>query len=110
MARNGSGIYENQHNLVKTARNFDASPIVTTGMPQDPYFGSKREVFQVGSASFGPDFPTQSSYPTLVGLIGTYYDYGVCYWWYLDKYGVSLYDSILDESIQWIKSMHQSIR
>ena len=46
MARNGSGIDENQHNLVKTARNFDASPAVTTGMPQDPFFfavpGSKR--------------------------------------------------------------------
>ena len=27
----------NQHNLVKTARNFDASPAVTTGMPQDPF-------------------------------------------------------------------------
>ena len=39
MARNGSGIYENQHNLVKMARNFDASPAVTTGMRQDPYVG-----------------------------------------------------------------------
>ena len=36
--RNGSGIDKNQHNLVKTARNFDASPAVTTGMRQDPYF------------------------------------------------------------------------
>ena len=44
MARNGSGMDENQHNLVKMARNFDASPAVTTGMPQDPYLGSKREV------------------------------------------------------------------
>ena len=41
-ARNGSGMDENQHELVKTARNFNASPAVTTGMPQDPYFGSKR--------------------------------------------------------------------
>ena len=36
IARNGSGIYENQHNLVKMARNFDASPAVTTGMRHDP--------------------------------------------------------------------------
>ena len=34
-ARKGSGIDEIQHNLVKTARNFDASPAVTTGMRQD---------------------------------------------------------------------------
>ena len=33
---------EIQHELVKMARNFDASPAVTTGMPQDPYFGPKR--------------------------------------------------------------------
>ena len=33
---------ENQHNLVKMARNFDASPAVTTGMPQDPFLVSKR--------------------------------------------------------------------
>ena len=42
IARNGSGIDENQHNLVKTAQNFDASPAVTTGMRQDPYLVSKR--------------------------------------------------------------------
>ena len=39
LARNGSGMNENQHNLVKTARNFDASPAVTTGRPQDPILG-----------------------------------------------------------------------
>ena len=33
---------ENRYNLIKTVRNFDASPAVTTGMPQDPYFGPKR--------------------------------------------------------------------
>ena len=49
LARNGSGMDEYQHNLVKTARNFDASPAVTMGMRQDSYFvsvytvsGSKR--------------------------------------------------------------------
>ena len=36
MARNESGIDENQHNLVKTIRNCDASPAATTGMRQDP--------------------------------------------------------------------------
>ena len=30
-----------QHELVKMARNFDASPAVTMGMPRDPYFGQK---------------------------------------------------------------------
>ena len=35
-ARNGSGIDENQHKPVKIARNFDASPAVTTGKRQDP--------------------------------------------------------------------------
>ena len=35
---------ENQHKLVKTDRNFDASPAVTTEMCQDPYFGPKRRV------------------------------------------------------------------
>jgi len=35
---------ENQHNLVKMARSFDASPAVTTGEPQETYFGSKRKV------------------------------------------------------------------
>ena len=33
---------ENQNNLVKMTQHFDASPAVTMGMPQDPYFGSKR--------------------------------------------------------------------
>ena len=42
IARNGLGIYENQHNLVETARNCDASPAVTTGMPQDRFLVSKR--------------------------------------------------------------------
>ena len=36
LARNGSGMDENQHNLVKTAQNFDASPAVTMGMRHDP--------------------------------------------------------------------------
>ena len=38
-------MHENQHNLVKDVKvpqNFDASPAVTTGMPQDPYFGTFR--------------------------------------------------------------------
>ena len=35
-ARNESEIDENQHNLVKMARNFNASPAVMTGMRQDP--------------------------------------------------------------------------
>ena len=52
MSRNGSGIYENQHNLVKTARNFDASPAATTGMPQDPFLVSKR-VETARSAAWG---------------------------------------------------------
>ena len=45
-ARNGSGMDENQHNLVKMLQKFDASPAVTTGMPQDPYF----EPFRVETA------------------------------------------------------------
>ena len=52
IARNGSGIYENQHNLVKMARNFDASPAVTTGRPQDPFLVSKR-VETARSAAWG---------------------------------------------------------
>ena len=44
IARNGSGIDENQHNLVKTAQNCDASPAVTTGMRQDPQNGPKQAV------------------------------------------------------------------
>ena len=51
-ARSGSGIYENQHNLVKPGRNFDASPAVTTGMPQDPYLRLKR-VETARSAAWG---------------------------------------------------------
>ena len=57
LARNGSGMDENQHNLVKMARNFDASPAVTTGRPQDPYVVSKREVsgsVRPVSVRFGP--------------------------------------------------------
>ena len=46
LARNGSGMHENQHNLIKMTQNFDASPAVTTGMPQDPYF----EPFRVETA------------------------------------------------------------
>ena len=52
IARNGSGMDENQHNLAKTARNFDASPAVTTGMPQDPFLVSKR-VDTARSAAWG---------------------------------------------------------
>ena len=56
MARNGSGIHENQHELVRIARNFGASPAVTTGGPQDPYFWSKLNVSSwIGQA--GPDRP-----------------------------------------------------
>ena len=36
IARTGSGMYENQDNLIKIAENFDASPAVTTGRPRDP--------------------------------------------------------------------------
>ena len=36
-AQNGSGMDENQHNLITLAQNFNASPAVTTGMPQDHY-------------------------------------------------------------------------
>ena len=35
MARNGSGMDGKHHNLVKTDRDVDASPAVTTGRPQD---------------------------------------------------------------------------
>ena len=47
-----SGIDENQHNLVKMARNFDASPAVTTGMPQDLFLVSKR-IETARSAAWG---------------------------------------------------------
>ena len=50
LARNGSGMDENQHNLVKI--NFDASPAVTTGLLQDPYFGPFR-VETARSAAWG---------------------------------------------------------
>ena len=39
-----SRIYENRHNLAEIARNFDASPALTTGARQNLYFGSKCEV------------------------------------------------------------------
>ena len=39
--RNRSGMQENQHDLVKMIRAFDASPAMTTGMRQDHYFVSK---------------------------------------------------------------------
>ena len=61
MARNGSGIDENQRNLVKTARNFDASPAVTMGMRQDPYFESKREVSGSVRPVSGRTFPASSA-------------------------------------------------
>ena len=41
---------ENQHNLVKTARNFDASPAVTSGNEPGPLFWSVLEGSGAGSA------------------------------------------------------------
>ena len=40
LARNGAVMEENQDNLVKIARSFDASPAATMGMCQDNYFGA----------------------------------------------------------------------
>ena len=51
-ARNVSGMHENQHNLINMTQNFDASPAVTKGMPQDPYFGPFR-VETAKSAAWG---------------------------------------------------------
>ena len=40
-------MFGNQHNLAKTARNFDASPAATTGMRQDNFVGVKTGILGV---------------------------------------------------------------
>ena len=44
LARNRSGMVENQHNLAQSHQNFDPSPTVTTGRPPDPTFGPFRAI------------------------------------------------------------------